>query len=64
MAETYDISKAAKAQEKYCMEKAIRTLHHIVENASVAGRISILKKDEQEAEKNGMEFLLRERQKN
>nr|DAH31602.1 MAG TPA: hypothetical protein [Caudoviricetes sp.] len=53
-----------KRRKNIARKKAIRTLHHIAENASVAGRISILKKDEQEAEKNGKEFLLREHQKN
>lgn len=64
MAETYDISRATKAQEKYCAKKVIRILRHRAENVSVADRISILKKDEQEAEKSGMEFLLREHQRN
>nr|DAH16861.1 MAG TPA: hypothetical protein [Caudoviricetes sp.] len=53
-----------KRRKNIVPKKVIRTLHHIAENVSVADRISILKKDEQEAEKNGTEFLLREHQRN
>ena len=56
--------KQQKHRKNIVWKKTIRTLHHVMENASVAGRISIPKKDEKEAEKNGTEFLLRERQKN
>ena len=53
-----------KRRKNIVPKKVIRILHHVMENASVAGRISIPKKDEQEVEKNGKEFLLREHQRN
>ena len=64
MAETYDISKAAKAQEKYCTEKGYP--HFAPHNGKCfsCGQNIYSEKGRTEAEKNGMEFLLRERQKN
>nr|DAH05504.1 MAG TPA: hypothetical protein [Bacteriophage sp.]DAU38424.1 MAG TPA: hypothetical protein [Caudoviricetes sp.] len=56
--------KQQKHRKNIARKKVIRILHHITENVSVVDRISILKKDKQEAEKNGTEFLLREHQKN
>lgn len=56
--------KQQKHRKNIARKKVIRILHRIAENVSVADRISILKKDEQETEKSGMEFLLREHQRN
>jgi hypothetical protein len=53
-----------KCRKNIVPKKVIRILRHRAENVSVADRISILKKDEQEAEKSEMEFLLREHQRN
>lgn len=56
--------KQQKHKKNIVPKKVIRILHHITENVSVVNRISILKKDEQEAEKKRMGFLLREHQRN
>lgn len=56
--------KQQKHRKNIAWKKVIRILHRVVENALIVGRIFIPKKEEQEVEKNGMEFLLREHQRN
>nr|DAD89017.1 MAG TPA: hypothetical protein [Siphoviridae sp. ctv0N24] len=56
--------KQQKHRKNIARKKGIHILHHVMENASVAGRIFILKKDGQEVAKNGMEFQSREHQRN